>query len=113
MIDFANAMEYDGYLYYQAILDVIRKTEHITDVGSNIKIYISQYNTVDRAYDEPVRLNGRTKLKSGYIRLLDVNSVNVINSDNLTLIPASQMDEYNNSMSPDGCGCDCGCEHCQ
>lgn len=99
MIDFANAMEYDGYLYYQAILDVIRKTEHITDIGGNIKIYISQYNSVDRTYDTPIRLNGRTKLKSGYLRLMDADGINVINSDNLTLIPASQMDEYNRSIN--------------
>lgn len=94
MIEFANAMEYDGYLYYQEILDVIRKTKHITDIGSGIKVYISQFNTVDRAYEAPVKLNGRSKLKSGYIRLLDANSVNVINSDNLTMMPASQMDDY-------------------
>lgn len=101
MIEFANTMDYDGYLYYQAILDVIRKTEHITDIGNNIAIYISQYNTTDRTYDAPVRLNGRIKLKSGYIRLIDANSVNVINSTNITLIPASQMDEYNHSISSD------------
>lgn len=112
MIDFANGMEYDGYLYYQAILDVIRKTEHISDIGSNIKIYISEYNTLDRAYDEPVRLNGRAKLKSGYIRLLDINGVNVINKNNLTLIPASQMDEYNGSISSGKCNCDCDCGCC-
>lgn len=94
MIEFVNTLEYDGYIYYQAILDVIRKTEHITDIGNNIKIYLSQYNMVDRAYEAPVLLNGRAKLKSGYIRLLDADSVNVINENNLTLVPESQMNEY-------------------
>lgn len=110
MIEFANSMEFNGYLYYQAILDVIRKTEHITDIGNNIKVYVSQYNTTDKSYNKPVRLLGRIKLKSGYIRLLDINSINVINSDNLTLIPASQMDDYNSSISSEGCDCDCGCD---
>lgn len=95
MIEYANTLEYDGYIYYQEILDVIRKTENIIDIGSNIQIYISQYNMIDRVYEEPIKLNGRAKLRSGYIRLMDNNAVNVINGDNLTLIPASQMDTYN------------------
>lgn len=94
MIDFANEMEFNGMFYYQSVLDVIRKAEHITDIGSNIRIYISSYNTTDGKYDEPVELKNRTRLKSGYIRLLDLNSVMTINSDNLTLIAASKMDQY-------------------
>lgn len=94
MIDFANEMEFNGMFYYQSVLDVIRKTEHITDISNNIRIYISSYNTTDRKYDEPIELISRTRLKSGYIRLLDTNSVMTINSDNLTLVPASKMDEY-------------------
>lgn len=112
LIDFANEAEFNGYLYYQSILDAIRKTEHVSDIG-NIKIYVSQYNTTDKVYDEPVRLTGRIRLKSGYIRFLDKNSINVINSSNLTLIPASQMDEYNESISSNKCDCDCGCDCCQ
>ena len=80
--------------YYQSVLDVIRKTEHITDISNSIKIYVSSYNTTDRKYDEPVELNNRIRLKSGYIRLLDTNSVMTINSDNLTLVAASKMDQY-------------------
>ncbi len=94
MIDFANEMEFNGMFYYQSVLDVIRKAEHITDIGSNIRIYISSYNTTDGKYDEPVELKNRTRLKSGYIRLLDLNSVMTINSNNLTLIAASKMDQY-------------------
>ena len=94
MIDFANEMEFNGMFYYQSVLDVIRKTEHITDISNNIRIYISSYNTTDRKYDEPIELISRTRLKSGYIRLLDINSVMTISSDNLTLVPASKMDEY-------------------
>lgn len=80
--------------YYQSVLDVIRKTEHITDISNNIKIYVSSYNTTDRRYDDPIELNNRIRLKSGYIRLLDTNAVMTVNSDNLTLVPASKMDEY-------------------
>lgn len=94
MIDFANEMEFNGMFYYQSVLDVIRKAEHITDISNNIRIYISSYNTIDGKYDEPVELKNRTRLKSGYIRLLDINSVMTINSNNLTLVAASKMDQY-------------------
>ncbi len=98
MIDFANSMEFNGMFYYQSVLDVIRKTEHIVDISNNIKILVQSYNTTDRKYDEPVPLQNRMKLKSGYIRLLDTNSAMTINSDNLTLVPASKMDQYFESL---------------
>lgn len=94
MIDFVNELEFNGMLYCQSVLDVIRKTEHITDISNNIKVYISSYNDADRRYDEPVELNNRIRLKSGYIRLLDTNSVMTINSDNLTLVANSKIDQY-------------------
>ena len=94
MIDFANSMEFNGMFYYQSVLDVIRKTEHIVDISNNIKITIQSYNTTDKRYDDPVQLQNRMKLKSGYIRLLDTNSAITINSDNLTLVPASKMEQY-------------------
>lgn len=94
MIDFANSMEFNGMFYYQSVLDVIRKTEHIVDISNNIKIFVQSYNTTDKRYDEPVELQNRIKLKSGYIRLLDTNSAITINSDNLTLVPASKMEQY-------------------
>ncbi len=94
MIDFANSMEFNGLFYYQSVLDVIRKTEHIVDISSNIKILVQSYNSTDQRYDAPVELQNRMKLKSGYIRLLDTNSAITINSDNLTLVPASKMDQY-------------------
>ncbi len=100
MIDFANEMEFNGMFYYQSALDVIRKTEYITDIGNNIKIYVSSYNSEDRKYNESVELIGRIKLKSGYIRLLDTDSAITVNSDNLTLVPASKMDQYFESLNP-------------
>ena len=92
LIDFVNAYSFNEPLYYQAVLDVIRKTEYITDIGNNIKVYVSSYNTQENKYDEPVELINRTKLKSGYIRLLDANSALTINGDNLKFIAESKME---------------------
>lgn len=94
LIDFVNSREFNGLLYYQAVLDVIRKTDNIVDVSNNIKIYISSYDATSKEYMEPKELKNRMRLKSGYIRLLDENSVSTVNSENLTLIGSSLMDQY-------------------
>lgn len=98
MIDFANEMQFNGMLYYQSVLDAIRKIEHITDIGNSIKIYIQSYNVLERKYDEPVELINRIRLRSGYIRFLDADSVMTVNGDNLTLAEASKMDGYSEAL---------------
>jgi len=94
LIDFANEFEYNGFLYYQTLMNTIRKSEHVVDTSNGIKIYISSYNKETGMYDEPVELKNRVRLKSGYIRLLDTNSAMTINSKNITLLPSSEMDKY-------------------
>ena len=94
MIDFANDFEFNGILYYQTLLNAIRKVNHIVDVSNGIKIYVSSYNRETGKYDEPVELRNRVRLKSGYIRFLDTNSAMTINAINITLLPSSDMDKY-------------------
>lgn len=94
LTEFANNMEFNGILYYQSIIDVIRKTEHIYDVSSGIKVYVSHYNSTENKYDTPILVNSRTRLKSGYIRLLDELSVSTINSTNIKLEAASKINDY-------------------
>ena len=94
MIDFANDFEFNGILYYQTLLNAIRKVNHIVDVSNGIKIYVSSYNRETGKYDEPVELRNRVRLKSGYIRFLDTNSAMTINASNITLLPSSDMDKY-------------------
>jgi len=94
LIDFANEFEYNGFLYYQTLLNIIRKTEHVVDTSNGIKVYISSFNQETKKYDKPVELKNRARLKSGYIRLLDDNSAMTINTSNITLLPSSEMDKY-------------------
>lgn len=94
LIDFANEFEYNSILYYQSLLNAIRGTEHIVDISSGIKVYVSSYNKETGKYDEPVELKNRVRLKSGYIRLLDTNAAMTINASNITLLPSSEMAKY-------------------
>lgn len=94
MIDFANNMKYNELLYYQSVIDVLRKTDNIVDVSAGVKVTITSYNDIKEEYNAPSDLVNRVRLRSGYIKLQDLNSALTINSTNLTLIPASKMDEY-------------------
>lgn len=112
LIEFSNSFEFNGYLYYQSIVDAIRQTEYITDVGNGLRVNINSFDNEKRAYEGNMPLKGRTRLRSGYIRFLDENSISTINVDNLTLVPASQMDNYryeddNSCQCNENCNCQC------
>lgn len=91
LIDYVNGLEFNGMIYYQSILDVIRKTEHVSEIGPHIRVMINQYNPVEQRYESAKELTTRMTLKSGYIRLLDEDSAITINEDNITLVPVSQI----------------------
>lgn len=113
IIEFSNNFKFNSYLYYQSVIDAIRQTEYISDIGNNLKVYVKSYNLETESYQEEFKLNGRCRLQSGYIRFLDENSANTINIDNLKLVPASQMDEYL-TQEPSGCPCEPGCcDNCE
>lgn len=111
LIDFANGLNFNDWLYYQAVIDAIRKAEHIVDIGEGIKVFVSSYNSKTNQYDEPRQLKGRARLRSGYLSYLDPQSILTINSDNLKLSPVSKMDE-DNGLAGSGCDCGCDCECC-
>ncbi len=43
LINFAKNFEFNGILYYQNIIDVIRQTDNIVDIGNNIKVYVASH----------------------------------------------------------------------
>lgn len=101
IVSFAGGLEFNGMFYYQAVLDALRKAEHISDIGHNIKVYVSSYNETEGRYGEAIELNGRTRLKSGYVRFLGEDSEPTVNASNITLVPFSKMDRYYDSLEKD------------
>lgn len=91
VIQFAKDFEFDGVIYYQSLIDVIRKTENIVIIGKYIKVSVKQWNIYANSYDAPVELDVSMRLKSGYIKLID-NNVVTINATNITLIPYSTIE---------------------
>lgn len=99
MIEYANSLEFNGMIYAQSVIDVIRKAEYISDVSTGVKVSISTYNNVKGEYQNPVTIKTRFQLSSGYIKLLDENAALTINTDNLTLVPISKINEYSKYSS--------------
>ena len=88
MVKFAKDFEFNGILYYQSVIDVIRKTENIVDMGNSIRVYVKSWDMYASRYQDAVELNNRMRLRSGYIKLLD-EGVTTINAKNITLIASS------------------------
>lgn len=97
IIQFAKDFEFNGVIYYQSLIDVIRKTDNIVGIGNNIKVFVKQWNIYTNSYDTPVELNSRMRLKSGYIKLIDNNAV-TINATNITLVPSSTIELYDMNL---------------
>lgn len=94
IIEYVNSLEFNGMLYAQSVIDVIRKADYISDVSTGVKVTIRTYNNVKGEYQPPVTIRNRVQLSSGYIKLMDENSALTINTDNLTLVPISRINEY-------------------
>lgn len=88
MVKFAKDFEFNGILYYQSVIDVIRKTDNIVDMGNNIRVYVKSWDMYAGCYREAVELNNRMRLRSGYIKLLD-EGLSTINAKNITLTASS------------------------
>lgn len=91
IIKFAQDLEYNGYLRYQSVIDVIQSIEHIYDVSYGVKIMVQSYNEMYNTYQSPVAVGNRVRLESGYIKIMDANGKCTINEDNIYLMPKSMM----------------------
>lgn len=83
LINYAQNIGYNGYIYYQAIIDAIQSAEYILDIEPNTVITLTPFDAALNDYGDPVVLNGRTTAYSGYVTFLDKNSNSTINTRNL------------------------------
>lgn len=73
LIQFVNDMQFDSLLYAQKVIDVIQKTEHVTDVWINPEasasqgIFIAQYDDDDHL-GELTKIERKVYTSSGYVR---------------------------------------------
>ena len=78
--EYAKNFAFNGYIYYQSIIDTILGAEYITDVDSNVTVEVLRYGE-----SEPVMLTNKMQAASGYIKFVDDEGNATVNSANIYL----------------------------
>ena len=95
LINYAKNLDYNGYIYYQSIIDAIQAAEYVLDViTTDAEITLTPFDTGQNTYsDTPETLTGRLSAYSGYVTFIDEDGKSTINKTNLTLTGISQAQE--------------------
>lgn len=93
LINYAQNIGYNGYIYYQSIIDAIQSADYILDIEPGTVITLTPFDSALNDYGEPVVLNGRMTAYSGYVTFLDSEDNSTINTDNLILSGISTASE--------------------
>lgn len=90
LIDYAKKLDYNGFVYYQSVLDAIHSAEYIVNIHAGVEIYIQQYDFNHHTYREPVLLTDFVRTASGYVRFLSIEGDSTITEESINLIPSSE-----------------------
>ena len=94
LIEYAKNLGYNGYIYYQAIVDALQSSEFVLDVEAGTTITLTPFSPEDDEYGEAVSVTSRQTAYSGYVTYIDADGESTINTTNLTLVGISQQNEY-------------------
>lgn len=76
LINYIKTLDFNGYVYYQSVIDAIQGAEHIVSVsGANnesyAKVTLSEYDEVSQTYKEAENVVERRTPASGYLTFVD------------------------------------------
>lgn len=83
LTDYIKQLDFNGYVYYQSVIDAIQNAEHIVSVtGANVEsessqyatITLSEYDEVEKKYKSPASIVERRTPSSGYLTFVDETS---------------------------------------
>lgn len=83
LINYIKGLDFNGYIYYQSVIDAIQNAEHIisvsgpdtsTDDGKYAKVTVSEYDEIAKSYKTPVSVVERRAPNSGYLTFIDETS---------------------------------------
>lgn len=79
LINYIKELDFNGYVYYQSVIDAIQGAEHIVSVsGANgesyAKVTISEYDEVTQTYKDAENVIERRTPASGYLTFVDESS---------------------------------------
>lgn len=76
LINYIQTLDFNGYIYYQSVIDAIQGAEHIISVSGAegaeyAKVTIAEYDEVNSTYKEGVSVVERRTPASGYLTFID------------------------------------------
>lgn len=79
LIDYIKNLDFNGYVYYQSVIDAIQGAEHIVSVSGvgttsdnqYAVVALAEYNEVTGKYNSPVAVTERRTPTSGYLTFVD------------------------------------------
>ncbi len=79
LINYIKTLDFNGYVYYQSVIDAIQNAEHIVSVsGANdesyAKVTLSEYDEVNHKYKDAENVVERRTPASGYLTFVDESS---------------------------------------
>lgn len=83
LTDYIKQLDFNGFVYYQSVIDAIQNAEHIVSVsGANTEsengkyatLTLSEYDEVAKKYKTPVSIVERRSPNSGYLTFVDETS---------------------------------------
>lgn len=79
LISYIKTLNFNGFIYYQSVIDAIQGAEHIVTVSGAgnedyAKVTLSKYNEVSGKYDTAEKVVERKTPQSGYLTFVDETS---------------------------------------
>lgn len=105
LTSYIRGIDFNGYVYYQSVIDAIQNAEHIvtvsgpdttTETGKYATVSLAEYDPVNRKYKDAVSVVERRTPVSGYLTFSDEtqsedNTTLVVDSTHLILKPNSSL----------------------
>lgn len=80
LVNYIKNLDFNGYIYYQSVIDAIQNAEHIVSVsganadtenGKYASLTLSEYDETTKTYKTPVSIVERRSPSSGYLTFVD------------------------------------------
>ena len=78
LISYSSQFVFNGYIYYQDIVNVIQKVDHVSMVAAGMVVEVNAYDTIAGSYKAATTVTSRALTDSGYIRFLDADGKTTI-----------------------------------
>lgn len=72
-INYLDNFNYNSYVYYQNIVDILQNINGISDIEAGVEVKIQSYNDNKQEYEAPVIITNRVRPYSGYLVMINTD----------------------------------------